>query len=75
MKKWIIPVICLGLSMGLVASGAHGADKETLKMAADTKGGQVIVYNIIFKPAQRKLNKAFNKAFSKYGIKAKMIRS
>ena len=75
MKKWTLPIISLGLSVGLAASAAHGADKETLKMAAGTKGGQVIVYNIIFKPAQRKLNKAFNKKFAKYGIKAKMIRS
>ena len=75
MKKWTIPIMSLGLSVGLAAGAAHGADKETLKMAAGTKGGQIIVYNIIFKPAQRKLNKAFNKKFAKYGIKAKMIRS
>ena len=76
MKKWTIPIMSLG------AVGGSGGGRRARRRQGNAqnggpapKGGEIIVYNIIFKPAQRKLNKAFNKKFAKYGIKAKMIRS
>ncbi len=75
MKRRFSIGVMAGAILWLAASPAMAANMELVKEAAKNKGGEVVVYDILFKPDLVTMNQAFNQAFKKYGLSAKVIRS